>query len=174
MILLGASLLFLLGLVVTTACYFVLIPINRAVTDTPSRMLSIYQSGGFLIGSFIVYKVIRYFYSKKHEEEEEVTLKNIKETMKDLLDKLTARSGDNKTTNRENTHTSEDKVVTKTSENDSTVITTGETPALRTDNTTAEVPRKDSTSTAKAKTRNTTPRDNIPMMSMLPDSSDIN
>ena len=72
---LGIAILLLLGLVVTIACYLVLIPINKAISDAPNRILSIYQSGGFLIGSFIMYKVIKYFYNKKNEEKE----KNIDE-----------------------------------------------------------------------------------------------
>lgn len=65
------AILFLLGIAVLIACYLVLIPINMAVSNAPSRVLSIYQSGGFLIGSIIVYKVIDYFYNKKKEEEDE-------------------------------------------------------------------------------------------------------
>ena len=61
------TLLFLLGLVVLITCYLVLIPINRAISDAPNQLLSIYQSGGFLIGSFIVYKVVAYFYNKNAE-----------------------------------------------------------------------------------------------------------
>ena len=64
MIFLGFTIFFLFGLVVVIACYFVIIPINKAISDAPMRLLSIYQSGGFLIGSFIVYKVLDYFYSK--------------------------------------------------------------------------------------------------------------
>ena len=53
-----------LGLVVTITCYFVLIPINKSISDAPNRVISIYQSGGFVIGSFIVYKIVKYFYKK--------------------------------------------------------------------------------------------------------------
>ena len=68
--LLFLAILFLLGLVVLIVCYLVLIPINKAVSDAPNRLLSIYQSGGFLIGSFILYKIIFYFYNNKKVEEE--------------------------------------------------------------------------------------------------------
>ena len=68
MISLCFAIFLLLGLVVVITCYFVLIPINKAISDAPNRILSVYQSGGFLIGSFIVYKVIAYFYSKKKED----------------------------------------------------------------------------------------------------------
>ena len=72
------SVVFLFGLVITVTCYFVLIPINKAISDAPNRIVSIYQSGGFLIGSFIVYKVLRHFYTKS---EKKVTLKDIHNTM---------------------------------------------------------------------------------------------
>ena len=62
------ALFFLLGLVVVITCYFVLIPINKAISDAPSHILSIYQSGGFLIGSFIVYRILVYFYKKDKED----------------------------------------------------------------------------------------------------------
>ena len=75
-----ASLVFILflflGLVVVISCYFVLIPINKAVSDAPTRILSIFKSAGFLVASFIVYKVLTYFYTKdkKHKNEEDVGL----------------------------------------------------------------------------------------------------
>ena len=72
------SVVFLLGLVITVTCYFVLIPINKAISDAPNCIVSIYQSGGFLIGSFIVYKVLRHFYTKS---EKKVTLKDIHNIM---------------------------------------------------------------------------------------------
>ena len=74
------AVLALLGLVVVIACYLVLIPINKAISDAPNRILSIYQSGGFLIGSFIVFKVLEYFYSRKPEDKE-VTLETINKTL---------------------------------------------------------------------------------------------
>lgn len=62
------TIVLLLGLAVITVCYFVIIPINKAISDAPMRVLSIYQSGGFVIGSFIVYKVLKYFYSKSKDK----------------------------------------------------------------------------------------------------------
>ena len=55
------------GLVVTITCYFVLIPINKSISNAPNQVISIYESGGFLIGSFLVYKVIKYFYREKKD-----------------------------------------------------------------------------------------------------------
>ena len=57
-----------LGLIVIVSCYFVLIPINKAISDAPNQILSIYQSGGFIIGSFIIYNVLKYFYSRKKDK----------------------------------------------------------------------------------------------------------
>ena len=85
----------IIGLVVTIACYFVLIPINRSISDASNRLLSIYQSGGFLIGSFILYKVIEYFY----HEEKEVTLKDLDNrlvTLKDIDNRLVEMIKDQK------------------------------------------------------------------------------
>ena len=63
-----------LGLVVTITCYFVFIPINKSISDAPNRVVSIYQSGGFIIGSVIVYKILELFYISKKEE---VTIKDV-------------------------------------------------------------------------------------------------
>ena len=47
-----------LGLVVVVTVYFVIIPINKSISDAPNRLVGIYQSGGFLIASFVTYKLI--------------------------------------------------------------------------------------------------------------------
>ena len=57
-----------LGLIATISCYFVLIPINKSISDAPNRIFSIYESGGFIIGSFIVYKIFEFFYVKKKKD----------------------------------------------------------------------------------------------------------
>ena len=51
-----------LGLVVVVTVYFVIIPINKSISDAPNRLVEIYQSGGFLIASFVTYKLIAFFY----------------------------------------------------------------------------------------------------------------
>ena len=66
-----------LGLIVIISCYFVLIPINKAISDAPNQILSIYQSGGFLIGSFIVYGILKYFYSKFKDKDQKAIGENI-------------------------------------------------------------------------------------------------
>jgi hypothetical protein len=68
------------GLVITITCYFVLIPINKSISDAPNRIVSIYQSGGFIIGSFIVYKIVKYFYRKKKDA---ITIEHIHEILKE-------------------------------------------------------------------------------------------
>ena len=57
----GAVLLIFFVFVISV--YFVLIPINKSISDAPNRLVGIYQSGGFLIATFIVYKLISFFYS---------------------------------------------------------------------------------------------------------------
>ena len=52
-----------LGLVVLITVYFVIIPINKSISDAPNRLVGIYQSGGFLIASFVTYKLITFFYA---------------------------------------------------------------------------------------------------------------
>lgn len=88
--LLLSTILLLLGLVALITSYLILIPINKAISDAPNRILSIYQSGGFLIGSFIVYKVIDYFYNKKKEEEYEKEKKKeiVYDILKDFYDEM--------------------------------------------------------------------------------------
>jgi hypothetical protein len=50
-----------ISLVVTITCYFVIIPINKATSDAPNRLIGIFQSGGFVFGAFIVYKLLSVF-----------------------------------------------------------------------------------------------------------------
>ena len=68
-LLLFVTLLFLLGLIVVISCYFVIIPINKSISNAPNRLLSIYQSGGFLIGSFIVFNILKYFHVKNKKKD---------------------------------------------------------------------------------------------------------
>ena len=102
--LLGGTLFLLLGLAATTTCYFVFVPINKSISDAPGRVLSIYQSGGFLIGSFFVYKVTRYFYSKKDEDNKvkvilDGTLKNMNINLQGISDSTTGGEAPDKGTN---------------------------------------------------------------------------
>ena len=83
-----------LGLVVTISCYFVLIPINKSISDAPNRVVSIYQSGGFIIGSVIVYKILEFFYIKKKKDTDtakdtyEILQKRLPLPYKQQFDKL--------------------------------------------------------------------------------------
>lgn len=61
-----------LGLIVVISCYFVFIPINKAISDTPRRIISIYESGGFVLGSVIVYKILYHFYRNKTDNIENI------------------------------------------------------------------------------------------------------
>ena len=89
-VLLFVSIIILLGLVALIACYLVLIPINKAISDAPNRLLSIYQSGGFAIGSFIVFKVIAYFYNKNKEDKGDIDKKKkmVDDILKDFYEKM--------------------------------------------------------------------------------------
>ena len=51
-----------LCLIVVITVYFVIIPINKSISDAPNRLVGIYQSGGFLIASFVTYKLVAFFY----------------------------------------------------------------------------------------------------------------
>ena len=72
-----------LGFVATITCYFVLIPINKSISNAPNRVVSIYQSGGFVVGSVIVYKILEFFYIKKKKE---ATLEDIYKILKEKQD----------------------------------------------------------------------------------------
>ena len=74
-----------LGLVVVISCYFVLIPINKAISDAPNRILSIFKSGGFLVGSFIVYKVLKYFHTKDKKRKKEDNTGTLVHNFHDIL-----------------------------------------------------------------------------------------
>ena len=51
-------------LTVIITVYFVIIPINKSISDAPDQLAGIYKSGGFLIVSFVIYKMISFFYYK--------------------------------------------------------------------------------------------------------------
>ena len=64
-----------LAVVGTTSLYFVIIPINKSISDAPNRLVGIYQSGGFLIGVFVLYKLIGFFYNSKLNNLEKAIIK---------------------------------------------------------------------------------------------------
>ena len=84
-ILVFVALLFLFGLIVVISCYFVVIPINKSISDAPNRLLSIYQSGGFLIGSFIVFNILKYFHAQRKKKDIRDNVENIHNILKDWL-----------------------------------------------------------------------------------------
>ena len=79
---LGSVIFLFLDLVVTISCYFVLIPINKSISDAPNRLYSIYGSGGFVIGSFIVYKILDFLRKKKADT---ITVEHIYEILQERL-----------------------------------------------------------------------------------------
>ena len=54
-----------LGIVVTTTVYFVLIPINKSISDVPDRLAGIYMSGAFAIVAFVLFRMINFFYRSR-------------------------------------------------------------------------------------------------------------
>ena len=56
-------LLFLLSIVVTVICYFVIIPLNGSVSGAPHQLIGFYQSVIIFLGIFITYKTVLH---KKH------------------------------------------------------------------------------------------------------------
>ena len=56
-----------LAIVVTITAYFVIIPINKSISDTPDRLAGIFESGAFIIVSFVVYKMLNFFYKSREK-----------------------------------------------------------------------------------------------------------
>ena len=55
-ILLAIVVLFFFGTIATVTCYFVLIPINKSISDAPNRLIGLYQSCLVLVAAFVIYK----------------------------------------------------------------------------------------------------------------------
>ena len=85
-----------LGLVVTTTVYFVLIPINKSISDAPDRLAGIYQSGGFIIASFVLYKLIAFFYSTSKKLSLEQAILDRKDPLVQNDTNWVNKSGDDK------------------------------------------------------------------------------
>ena len=50
-------------------CFFLLIPINKSISEFPNRIVGIYMSGGFVISAFFLYKLLVYLCRKtKHHQ----------------------------------------------------------------------------------------------------------
>jgi hypothetical protein len=45
-------------------CFFVMIPINKSISEFPNRIVGIYMSGGFVISAFFLYKLLVYLCRK--------------------------------------------------------------------------------------------------------------
>ena len=50
------ALLFFVSLVISITCYFVIIPINKSISDAPNRLIGLYQSGVIVIAAIVLYK----------------------------------------------------------------------------------------------------------------------
>ena len=66
--------IFILGIVAVLTCYFVIIPINRSISDAPNRLIGIYESAIVLIGAYIAYKA--FFKAKIYLESSVVKREN--------------------------------------------------------------------------------------------------
>lgn len=73
-LLLGLLIFFILGIVAVLTCYFVIIPINRSISDAPNRLIGIYESAIVLVGAYIAYKA--FFKAKKYLESSVVKREN--------------------------------------------------------------------------------------------------
>jgi hypothetical protein len=64
----------LLSITAILTCYFVIIPINRSISDAPNRLIGIYESAIVLVGAFIAYKA--FFKAKKYLESSVIKREN--------------------------------------------------------------------------------------------------
>jgi hypothetical protein len=90
------SLIAFVCLTVIITVYFVVIPINKSISDAPDQLAGIYKSGGFLIVSFVIYKMIAFFYyNSKPSSLEKAVLKR-KTPLKQSDNNWDHKSDDNK------------------------------------------------------------------------------
>ena len=75
-----------LAIVVTITAYFVIIPINKSISDTPDRLAGIFESGAFIIVSFVVYKMINFFYKNRQKSGLEKAITKHVKSIKTPLD----------------------------------------------------------------------------------------
>jgi hypothetical protein len=59
-------------------CFFVMIPINKSISEFPNRIVGIYMSGGFVISAFFLYKLLVYLCrkTKQHKKHSDNALKD--------------------------------------------------------------------------------------------------
>jgi hypothetical protein len=81
--------LFMIGIVAVLTGYFVIIPINRSISDAPNRLIGIYESAIVLVGAYIAYKA--FFKAKKYLENSIINRENpltqeSKDKWKDMSD----------------------------------------------------------------------------------------
>ena len=83
-------------LTVITTVYFVIIPINKSISDAPDQLAGIYKSGGFLIASFIIYKIMSFFYYKSKLSSLEKAVLKRREPLKHSDENWNHKSDDEK------------------------------------------------------------------------------
>lgn len=70
----AAVMVSLLSIAAILTSYFVIIPINRSISDAPNRLIGIYESAIVLVGAYIAYKA--FFKAKKYLESSVVKREN--------------------------------------------------------------------------------------------------
>jgi hypothetical protein len=73
-LLVAIALASLLAIVAILTSYFIIIPINRSISDAPNRLVGIYESAIVLVGAYIAYKA--FFKAKKYLESSVVNRNN--------------------------------------------------------------------------------------------------
>ena len=119
------AMLSLLGLVIVIACYLVLIPINQSISNAPNRIVSIYHSAGFVIGSFIVFKLLKYFYNKKS-----VGLNDINDNINKVVELCQHISGTKATKSKQSNGSSDSQSQQETSASNEQQDSTKSVPGI--------------------------------------------
>ena len=83
-------------LTVVITVYFVIIPINKSISDAPDQLAGIYNSGGFLVVSFVIYKMISFFYYKSKPSSLENAVLKREKPLKQLDNNWNHKSDDEK------------------------------------------------------------------------------
>ena len=58
---------------VVFTCFFIMIPINKSISEFPNRVVGIYMSGGFIISTFLLYKLFVYLCHKNKQHRSNTT-----------------------------------------------------------------------------------------------------
>lgn len=84
------------AIVTSITIFFVKIPINKSISDAPDQLAGIYKSGGFVIFSFVTYKMITFFYKSNKPTGIETAITEHKTPLKSEQSKWDTMSDDEK------------------------------------------------------------------------------